>query len=114
SMVGLTWNARVVDRRLLSGLEWTVWDSVATALQGRLTDAVIDDATQRLPPELRQLNQAALSGALKHRRDQLPLAARRFYQLLAAEADVHAGDKADRVEGAHPSGPARDRAVYQR
>ena len=35
SMVGLTWNARVLDRRLLSGLEWPVWDSVATDLQGQ-------------------------------------------------------------------------------
>ena len=112
SMVGLTWNARVVDRRLLSGLEWTVWDSVATALQGRLTDAVIDDATQRLPPELRRLNQAALAGALKHRRDQLPLAARRFYRLLAAEADVHASDKAERVEAAHPADRVLELSIY--
>ena len=36
SMVGLTWNARVLDRRLLTGLEWPVWDSVATDLKRRL------------------------------------------------------------------------------
>ena len=34
SIVGLTWNARVVDRRFLSGLEWGTWDSVADRPQG--------------------------------------------------------------------------------
>ena len=104
-IVGLTWNARVVDRRLLGGLEWPVWDSVATALQERLTDAVIDDAVQHLPAELRALNQAALAGALKRRRDQLPLAARRFYRMLASEAEVHASDQAERVEVVHADRP---------
>ena len=33
SMVGLTWNARVLDRRLLSELDWPVWDTLATDLQ---------------------------------------------------------------------------------
>lgn len=112
SMVGLTWNARVVDRRLLTGLEWPVWDSVATALQGRLTDAVIDNAVQHLPAELRKLNQAPLAGALRHRRDQLPLAARRFYRLLAGEADAHASDKAERVEAAHPADGVLELSIY--
>ncbi|MDQ3811454.1 MAG: hypothetical protein M3336_14305, partial [Chloroflexota bacterium] len=36
-IVGLTWQGRVLDRRLLTGLERPVWDSVAAALQRRLT-----------------------------------------------------------------------------
>jgi hypothetical protein len=98
SMVGLTWNARVLDRRLLSGLEWPAWDSAAVALQARLTDAVIDNAVGRLPPELARANAAWLAGALKRRRDLLPQAARRFYTMLAVEADVYGSDKAERVE----------------
>ena len=57
SIAGLTWNARTIDRHLLTGLDWPVWDSIATSLQGRLTDSVIDDAVQHLPPELRVKNQ---------------------------------------------------------
>jgi hypothetical protein len=98
SMVGLTWNARVLDRRLLSGLEWPAWDSAAVALQARLTDPVIDQAVGRMPPELASANAAWLARALKRRRDLLPEAARRFYRTLAAEADVYGSDKPERVE----------------
>jgi hypothetical protein len=98
STVGLTWNARVVDRRLLAGLEWPVWDSTATALRGQLTDSVIDAAVRRLPAELRVRNAAWLAAALRQRRDRLGEAARRFYRLLAAEVNVHGSDGAERVE----------------
>jgi hypothetical protein len=112
SMVGLTWNARVLDRRLLSGLEWPVWDSVATELQGRITDAVIDDAVAQLPAEFRDRNAAWLSAALRNRRDHLPEAAHRFYRLLAAEADVYASDKAERVEVARAGDRSLDLTIY--
>ncbi|HEX3274205.1 MAG TPA: hypothetical protein VHR43_05060, partial [Gemmatimonadales bacterium] len=98
SMVGLTWNARVLDRRLLSGLDWPVWDSTARALQGRITDRVIDQAAARLPEPWRAQNASTLTDALRRRRDQLPEAARRFYRMLAAEVEVHASDAAERVE----------------
>jgi hypothetical protein len=112
SMVGLSWNARVVDRRLLTGLEWPAWDSIATSLQGRLTDSVIDDAVQHLPPELRVKNQQWLAGALKSRRDRLPAAARRFYRLLAAEVEVHGSDKPERVAVSHPADRILDVTVH--
>src|SRR5439155_1649161 len=41
-MVGLNWDARALDRRLLTDLERPVWDSTAAALQVQLTDSVID------------------------------------------------------------------------
>ena len=112
SMVGLTWNARVLDRRLLSGLEWPAWDSAATALQDRLTDSVIDAAVDHLPPEYKASNAAWLAGALERRRDELPVAARRFYDLLAAEADVYASDQAERVEAIHAAPGVLDLAIY--
>jgi hypothetical protein len=112
STVGLTWNGRVVDRRLLGGLEWPVWDSIATALQGRLTDAVIDDAVAHLPAELQERNAASLAAALKSRRDHLPEAARRYYRMLAGEVNAYASDKAERVEAARPSDRVLDLAIY--
>lgn len=108
STVGLTWNARVVDRRLLTGLEWPVWDSIATALQGEITDAVINDAVHQMPPEFRAKNEAWLAGALKHRRDALPAAARHFYRLLAGEAEVFGSDKAERVVAVRTKGRVLD------
>src|SRR5207244_4108562 len=47
-LVGLTWNGRALDRRVLNDLEKPVWDSVAAALQAGLSDTVIDRAVHRL------------------------------------------------------------------
>jgi hypothetical protein len=89
SIVGETWNGRDVDRWFLGELERPTWDSIALYLQGRLTDSVIDDAVRRLPDAWYARNGARLSAALKHRRDDLPREASRYYRLLAREAEVH-------------------------
>ncbi|MGN6392281.1 MAG: BamA/TamA family outer membrane protein [Gemmatimonadales bacterium] len=112
SIVGLTWNARVLDRRLLGGLAWTTWDSIATALRSRVTDAVIDDAVARLPAEFRSRNAAPLAAALRSRRDHLADEARRFYRLLAAEAQLYGSDGAERVRATKGADGSLDLAVY--
>src|SRR5207248_916193 len=63
----LTLTGQVADRRLLVDLEKPVWDSVAKALQARLTDSVIDAAVRRLPPEYFRPNGPALTRALRRR-----------------------------------------------
>lgn len=98
SIFGLTWQGRFVDRRLLSGLEWPAWQRAARDLQGALPDAVIDDAVRRMPPELYAIDGPVLARKLKARRDALGTAARRFYELLADEVELHASDRADTVE----------------
>jgi hypothetical protein len=86
---GLTIHAARLDRRLLTELPREVWDSVATDLRARITDAVIDAGILRLPAEYRELSGAVLAAKLRARRDHLPEAARRFYALLATDVDVH-------------------------
>jgi hypothetical protein len=103
SMTGLHWNARFVDRRLLTGLERPTWDSVAADLQGKLTDNVIDEAVRRLPAEYYEKDGARMARALKSRRDRLPEAARRLYRLLAGEVDVRASSQ-DEVATARRGG----------
>lgn len=97
-MLGQTWNGRDLDRRLLVSLERPVWDSVATALQSRLTDAVIESAAARLPAGYVPLDSARLADALEQRRDELPQAARRYYRHLAGEVEVHGTDRADSAD----------------
>ncbi len=97
-MVGLTWDARALDRRLLADLEKSVWDSTAAALQGRLSDSVIEAAVHRLPPEYYARDGSRLTHALKQRRDRLRLAADRFYALLAGSVDIHGTDEAEVAE----------------
>ena len=91
SMRGLTWNSLPFDRRMLSGLDRPVFDSIARALVARVTDSVIDAAVSALPPEY-QSTRPQLAQVLKLRRDSLPLAAERFYLLLAPYVDIHASD----------------------
>jgi hypothetical protein len=84
-----------VDRWLLSGAERAAFESAAEDLAARLTDAVIDDAVGRLPPEWYAIGGAGLSSALKKRRAALPGAAREFYGRLFRRVDIHGTDRDD-------------------
>ena len=97
SAIGITWNARFLDRRLLVGVPREGWDSLARDLQARLTDGVIDNAVRQLPPEYFVKDGKRLETALKHRRDELPKEAGRLYRFLARDVDVHITDNAELV-----------------
>ncbi|HVG44035.1 MAG TPA: BamA/TamA family outer membrane protein [Longimicrobium sp.] len=87
-----------LDRLLLSGLPREVWDSTANTLRSRLTDAVIDAAVRRMPPEYFRLAGEELAAALKARRDALPAAAAEFYALVSREVDIHTTDARERAD----------------
>jgi hypothetical protein len=92
-ILGQTWNGRDLDRWLLTGLEPPVWDSVARALQAKLTDVVIDSAVASMPAAYQPIDSARLGQALRARRDHLPQEAMRFYRHLAGEVDLEGTDK---------------------
>src|SRR2546425_166946 len=94
----LTFAGQVPDRRLLVDIEKPVWDSVAKAIQAQLTDSVIEVAVRRLPPEYYAKSGAALTHALRRRRDRLPYITDRYYSLLAGVVEIHATDEADLAE----------------
>ncbi|MEP6493532.1 MAG: hypothetical protein ABJF01_12685 [bacterium] len=93
SISGLT-VPRDFDARLLAGLEKPVWDSVALALQARITDSVIDAATRAMPIEY-QASAPRLVSVLKNRRAKLPTLSDEFYRLLAATVAIHGTDGPD-------------------
>ena len=96
-VMGLTWYSRDLDRELLTGLEWAAWDSTVRAVQARLGDAEIDSATATMPEAVTREARDRLAATLRARRARLGDAARRFYLLLAAEADLHGTDAAERI-----------------
>lgn len=112
--VNLNRNARSLDGRLLDDLDWPTWDSVAHALQARLTDSVIDGAVGQLPTAYYVQDGARLARALKARRDQLPEAARRFYRVLAFAAEVHATDASETVTATRGPGGTLDLTIRAR
>src|SRR2546429_4697755 len=52
----------------------------------------------RLPPEYLQKNGAALTRALRRRRDHLPQISDRYYALLAQVVEIHGTDERDLAE----------------
>ncbi|HMA23573.1 MAG TPA: hypothetical protein VKP00_06255, partial [Gemmatimonadaceae bacterium] len=95
NVAGLTW-PRDFDARLLGGLEKAVWDSVAVAIQGRVTDAVIDSAAAAMPIEY-SASASRLKAVLIKRRNALPKAADEYYRMLAGRVEVHGTDSSDRA-----------------
>jgi hypothetical protein len=96
-VAGLVWYSRDLDRELLTGLEWAVWDSVVRAIEVRLSDAVIDSAAAEMPAAVGEPVRRQLAATLRSRRARLGDASRRFYLSLTAEADLHGTDASERI-----------------
>ncbi len=94
---GMTFSGSELDRWLLSGLDRAAFEEVARDAQARLSDAVIDEAIRRLPPEWQAASRAALVPALRSRRDALVGHVLHFYRDLARQVDVHATDRSEVV-----------------
>jgi hypothetical protein len=105
SLTGLTVQAEPLDRRLLSDLPRSAWDSVTADLRARLTDEAISRAVSALPPEYHGEERAEMVNILRNRRDRLAEQAARFYARLALNVDVQLTD-ADEVAviDRHPDG----------
>ena len=95
SALSLTWSGRALDRRFLTGLEWSAWQAIASDLQARLSDDVIRDAVERLPPPYYDRVGDFMLSALTRRRDELMVQARSFYDVLAPNVDAFGTDQED-------------------
>jgi hypothetical protein len=98
---GLTFSGWDVDRYLLTDLEKSDWDAVASDLKARLTDSVIDQAVKRLPSEYYRFDGVRLETALKNRRDRLQEVADQYYRHLALKVDIYMTHKAELAEIVH-------------
>ncbi len=87
-------NALEFDRRLLSGLDKSAWDSVAQSLTNMLSNAQIDAAMATLPAQYAPTSRA-IAEKMKARRNGLKVAAAHYYGLLADVVDIHATDADD-------------------
>ena len=94
----LTATARALDHTALALLPEAAFVAEADSLRRRLPDAALRAALQAGPPEARARMTQELLPALRARRDQLPAAARRYYQVLQEQAVVTGTDAAERFE----------------
>ena len=108
SLRGLTVKAEALDRRLLTGLEKRVWDSLAVALRSRLSDSVIHGAIEALPAEFARAELERFEQNLRSRRDRLPEVASAFYRRLRGVVDVRGSDQVEVVQATRHSDGSLD------
>jgi hypothetical protein len=94
----LTHSATTVDRAFLQSLDGSTWAAIASNVEQKLTDPVIDTAVSAMPREHYQVAGAHIAANLRDRRAQLPQVARRFYEKLATDVDVHGSDQSELAE----------------
>lgn len=82
NVADLAVTARPLDTLLLRRLPAAAFREEAEILRRRLTDAAIDSALQAGPPETRAAVAAHLRPALRRRREQLPVVASWFYEVV--------------------------------
>ncbi|MBW2723221.1 MAG: BamA/TamA family outer membrane protein [Deltaproteobacteria bacterium] len=92
---GLTLHGWEQDRWLLPRLSWQDWEPIISDIQARITDETIDRAIAMLPPEYEALDGEHLRAEITGRRDNLPEAARRFYEHLARQVDIQTSNAPD-------------------
>ena len=93
---GLMWQGRNLDRLLLTGLEWADWEREVGDLQSRWSDAVLEDAVRKLPPELYPISGPIMREKMISRRNDLLRHARDYYEALAKEVEWHGTEAPDR------------------
>jgi hypothetical protein len=81
------------DRRLLASLTEKDWTAEIGALQALLTDAVLLQAVDRLPREVRAIDGDAMLRTLKLRRDGLKEGALRYFHFLQGRKEKRAADR---------------------
>ena len=113
-MEDLTWNGRHLDRRVLVELDKPTWDSIATFVQAKITDDLIDAALNELPPESYLMSADELRDKLISRRDKFQNASNEFYRLVNKYADVYCSAKDDYVEVNRIDNKNTEVKVYKR
>ncbi len=94
----ITWSGRYIDRRFLTELTRTQWDSVASFVVGKLTDKVIEDAAVALPKEHYEIAANEIIGKLKARRNYLADYSIEYYNLINNVVDIYGTEKDDIIE----------------
>jgi len=95
---GLNWEERYMDRFFTSEMGLDDWVKIAKDLQVALTDVVIAQSIQQLPPEIFAVSGNELIEKLKNRREQLVDFSSEYYRHLATEVQVLGSKKKEYFE----------------
>jgi hypothetical protein len=93
----LTWSGRHLDRKFLSWVSKDDWEYFTTMCLNVLTDSLISEAIQRMPPAMVALEGENMQQTLRKRRDLLREASMDFYRLCTKYVDIHLSNKNEHV-----------------
>ncbi|MGD9488573.1 MAG: BamA/TamA family outer membrane protein [Calditrichaceae bacterium] len=93
----MTWTGRYLDRRFLTGIDRSLWDSVTVSIQSALTNELIENAVRKMPAEWYEKEGNRLTGMLKKRRDNLKSISEQYYRLLSEYVSIWTGNGPDYV-----------------
>ena len=94
----ITWSGRSLDRRFLTEITKTEWDSVTSFVVNNLTDSVIECAVMQLPHESFLVAGNELIIALKTRRNNFTELSDDYFKHVNSVVDVYASTKDDYAE----------------
>ena len=94
----LGFQSRHFDRSFMNGLSESDWIAMAEELKSLITDEVIDEAIERLPLKIRDLNKDFYKKSLMTRRNDLPEYASDYYRHLSKYVDVVGTDEKELFE----------------
>ncbi|QDA62054.1 hypothetical protein [Hymenobacter jejuensis] len=110
---GLNRAAEPMDKTLLVYLTADDFRQVADSMRHQLSDAVIKKSLTVWPANIYKLSGAEFEEKLRSRRDQLPMVAAKFYELLSRDIELPGTDKPERFV-IEPAGEGKVRVrVYQ-
>ena len=101
NLIDLKWFNKegiIFDRALLNRSGRDQWTLIAEEIQKVLTDEVIDEAFNEVPPEVQEETLSEIKMHLKARRDNLLKIADRYYNLLSTLQSIEATDEEDIIE----------------
>ena len=110
----MTGRLRVLDRRLLTGLDSARWSSITADLAGRLTDNVLQQAVNLMPREYREANGRELFRQLQVRRDRLGEVSRRYRDQLLDRGELYGTTMADTIIARRSEGGVLDVSIGER
>ncbi|WP_460608136.1 hypothetical protein [Hymenobacter terrigena] len=110
----LTTTARALDRTLLTSLSANDFREVADSVRASLSDAVLAQAFNSGPPEMRASLASKFVPMLRARREQLPAVAQQYYALLNKEAWLIGTDQAERFILSEVGGSLRVQLLARR
>ena len=109
----LNFPARNLDHHLTNEVTREEWIAIANEIKSALTDAVIDDAIKKMPPEVYSLSGPEIAAKLKSRRDLLPKYAEEYFLFLTREVEITGSEAKEYFDVKRLSDEATEVSIYK-